>query len=215
VHGGVIYLSGTIRAELVGLREDVGFMLTPQMGNAPDLSRTWHAFDTGTFQNKVPYVREGYAVFLHRQQRTQHRCLFATAPDVWADGPATLDLAGPELSTIRELGYRAALVLQPGVTPALLDSFGWGRIDAVFVGGPDVWQDSAVVQALVTEAHRRGKWAHRGRVNSHRRLSISRARGFDSADGTYLKYGPDVNLPKMLMWLDWLRAQPLLPLEVV
>jgi hypothetical protein len=190
-------------------------MLTPQMGNMPDLARTWHAFDPGTFQNKVRYERSTYAALLRKHERARHRCLFAAAPDVWGDGTATLDLAGPELATIRELGYRAALVLQPGITPALLDSFGWGRIDAVFVGGPDEWQDSAVVQALVTEAHRRGKWAHRGRVNSHRRLSISRARGFDSADGTYLKYGPDVNLPKLLMWLERVRSQPLLPLEVV
>lgn len=42
---------------------------------------------------------------------------------------------------------------------------------------------------------------HMGRVNSERRLRYADAIGCDSADGTYLAFGPDVNLPDVLAWL--------------
>ncbi len=43
-----------------------------------------------------------------------------------------------------------------------------------------------------------------GRVNSYRRLAYAQSIGCHSADGTYLKYGPDLNLPRLLRWLDLL-----------
>ena len=55
---------------------------------------------------------------------------------------------------------------------------------------------------LVAEAKERGKWAHMGRVNSMRRYDYARGIGCDSADGTYLTFGPTVNLPKVLKWID-------------
>lgn len=47
-----------------------------------------------------------------------------------------------------------------------------------------------------------------GRVNSRSRLKIAEWFGCDSADGTYLAYGPDKNLPKLLKWLDELDGTP-------
>jgi hypothetical protein len=41
-----------------------------------------------------------------------------------------------------------------------------------------------------------------GRLNSRRRLRHAAAIGCHSADGTYLAYGPDKNLPKLLGWLN-------------
>jgi hypothetical protein len=39
-----------------------------------------------------------------------------------------------------------------------------------------------------------------GRVNSLRRLRYADAIGCDSADGTYIAHGPDINLPALLGW---------------
>lgn len=47
-----------------------------------------------------------------------------------------------------------------------------------------------------------------GRVNSRTRLGIAEWFGCDSADGTYLAYGPDKNLPRLLRWLDELDRRP-------
>lgn len=46
-----------------------------------------------------------------------------------------------------------------------------------------------------------------GRVNSLRRLRLAQAMGCDSADGTYLAYGPDRNLPRLLGWLREINCQ--------
>ncbi len=47
-----------------------------------------------------------------------------------------------------------------------------------------------------------------GRVNSRVRMGIAEWFGCDSVDGTYLAYGPDRNLRKLLRWLDELDDQP-------
>ena len=49
-------------------------------------------------------------------------------------------------------------------------------------------------------------------MNSLRRLVACQVAGYDSADGTYVKYGPDVNGPRVVGWLARLKAQPPLPL---
>lgn len=62
------------------------------------------------------------------------------------------------------------------------------------------WKVGDAARAIVAEAKQRGKWVHMGRVNSERRFEYARAIGCDSADGTYLTFGPDVNLPKLIAW---------------
>ena len=59
---------------------------------------------------------------------------------------------------------------------------------------------------ISAEAKLRGKGVHMGRVNSYRRIAIADAIGCDTADGTYIAFGPDVNLPKALAWLTKLEA---------
>jgi len=127
-------------------------------------------------------------------------CLFAVAPDVVADAPATLHrqrVLGA-LDWIRYIGLPAAFVIQDGQEHLPLP---WYDFDAMFIGGSTEWKLGPHARALVTEARGRGKWVHMGRVNSLRRLDYARAIGCDSADGTYLTYGPDINLPKLLGWL--------------
>lgn len=50
-------------------------------------------------------------------------------------------------------------------------------------------------------AKRIGKWVHMGRVNSGKRYRYAEAIGCDSVDGSYLRFGPDTNLPKLLSWV--------------
>lgn len=132
-------------------------------------------------------------------RRYRERCLFMVAPDFVGDAQATLELSLPYLPTIRQLGYKAAFVSQNGACSALVP---WDLIDCLFVGGDDAWKFSDASCALISEAKARGKWTHCGRVNTLRRLQACAAHCFDSADGTYLKYGPDVNWPKLCGFLD-------------
>ncbi len=87
------------------------------------------------------------------------------------------------------------------------DAAPWDDFDALFVGGSTEWKLSGSARELVREARARGKSTHMGRVNSLRRLRYAESIGCDSADGTYLIFGPDVNLPRLLGWLGVLGTQ--------
>jgi hypothetical protein len=197
----MIYLSGTIRPNLS--HPMLGFMKAPQTGYQVPLGIAWAA-DNGRFSAPEKYTDDGYLGWLARQP-LEH-CLFAVAPDVLADHTATIALSMPLFSRLRALGYRAAFVAQDGWrehdTP-------WDEFDCLFLGGTTAFKLGCGA-AAVAAARARGKWTHMGRVNSYRRLRLAAAIGCHSADGTFLKFGPDVNAPRMLRWLEWLAAAPLL-----
>ena len=132
------------------------------------------------------------------------RVRFAVAPDVVADAQATLDRSLPWLPRIRALGIPAALVAQDGLETLDVP---WDEFDVLFIGGTTGWKLGRHARALVAEAKRRGKHVHMGRVNSLTRLRYADHIGCDSADGTYLVFGPDVNLPKLLDWLTAVNDQ--------
>lgn len=144
------------------------------------------------------------------------RCLFATLPDVVGDYAATWERSAMYVERVRGLGFRPAFVLQDGVEN---DRYVWGSIlnacedgtGAVFLGGSTEWKLSEAAAGLVAEAKARGIWVHMGRVNSYKRLSYAASIGCDSADGTYLGYGPVKNWPSLVSWLDRLN-QPQLAL---
>jgi hypothetical protein len=75
----------------------------------------------------------------------------------------------------------------------------WDEFDVLFIGGTQ-WKMSSHAADLVAEAKARGKGTHAGRVNSEQRYLHFLKLGCDSADGTFLTYGPDVNLPRLLAW---------------
>lgn len=64
------------------------------------------------------------------------------------------------------------------------------------------WKLGRLARDLTSEAKRRGKQVHMGRVNSLKRFRYAESIGCDTADGTYIKAAPDVNLPKALAWRD-------------
>jgi hypothetical protein len=180
----------------------LGAICAPGGGRRPPAGVPWCA-DNGCFGVGWP----GYARWLAwldafpTEQRAS--CLFATAPDVVADAAATLTRSLPYLPQIRELGYPAGFVAQDGSESL---PFPWDDLDAVFIGGSTRFKLGPHAIAIAAEAKRRGKWVHVGRVNSARRMRFAAAPapyglGADSADGTYLAFGPDTNLPNVLAWV--------------
>jgi hypothetical protein len=191
----VIYLSGLVRPDLEGI--GIGFMRTPTShhGKMP-LSSIWAA-DSGRYANPASYSDDNYLAWLTRRRRDLAKCLFATAPDVVGDHAATVKMSTPMLSRIGVLGYRVAFVAQDGWRD---DDTPWQAFDVLFVGGTTSFKFRGGRDA-VRAAKRRGKWVHMGRVNSLDRLRGAIGIGCDSADGTFLKFGPDKNLPQLLRWL--------------
>lgn len=172
----------------------LGQIVTPAAGNAV-LGVDWIA-DNAVFADKYP-GDDQYLAWLARLPH-RDRCRFVVAPDVVGDADATLTRSLPMLGRIRALGFPVAYVGQNGATA---DTLPWGQFDVLFIGGDTVWKLGAEARALIAEANRRGKGTHMGRVNSHGRLQRAADSGCDSADGTYLAFGPDANLPKLLRWV--------------
>lgn len=153
---------------------------------------TWVA-DNGCFSDA--FDEDKWWAWLQCQDPT--RCLFAVAPDVVGDAAATIERSAPWLHRIRDIGFPVAFVLQDGQESLPVP---WDDIDAVFIGGSTEWKLGRHARALAAEAKARVLWVHMGRVNSERRYQYARHIGCDSADGTFLAFGPDVNLPRLLSW---------------
>ena len=182
----------------------LGAFSTPAAGNQFDPEWTWGA-DNGAFTG---FDRAAFLRMLTKRQPGIASCLFVACPDVVGDWEATVNLWSewrPQLDA-----WPVAMVCQDGARPADMP---WSECDAVFIGGSTEWKTSEDATALITAAHRHGKWAHVGRVNSFRRLRAVESMGADSADGTFLAFGPDTNLPKLLRWLDSLDNEPVMRLE--
>lgn len=130
---------------------------------------------------------------------------FALAPDVPFDAAGTLRMASPWLGRIRDLGVPAGFAAQNGC-----DTLGlpWEDLDVLFLAGDTAWKVGPVAHRLTMEAKERGKRVHMGRVNSLRRLQIAEWFGCDTADGTFLKFGPDINLGRVARWLSEMSNRP-------
>ncbi len=157
----------------------------------------------GTLAEKLEAYEAWLQTFTPEQRDA---CLFATAPDKPFIGEHAWDeahWAAIQWSPwLRAQGYRVAMVAQDGLE-AHLHEVHWAAIDCLFIGGSTEWKLSG--EAARCAAHARqhhGKWVHMGRVNSARRLEWARAIGCDSADGTFLGYGPDRNVPQLERWMD-------------
>jgi hypothetical protein len=177
---------------------------TPKQGNIRPAGAAWCA-DNGCFGKGYPGDTAWYG-WLTANAGDAATCVFAVAPDVVGDAAATLARSLPWLPKIRALGYPAAFVAQDGLTP---ETCPWGEFDVLFIGGTTDWKLGREARQLIREAKARGKWVHMGRVNSEKRMRYARAVGCDSVDGTYITFGPDVNLPDVLGWLRGTDAAPL------
>lgn len=174
----------------------LGLIATPAGGSPPRPGIAWVA-DNACYADRYPGDQKCLA-WLARHRHLATACAFATAPDIVADAAATLARSQPMLSRLRAAGYRAALVAQDGIEHLPIP---WESFDVLFIGGGTAWKLSPAVADLAAEARKRGKSIHLGRTNSFKRLRYAASIGCTSADGTYLAYGPDRNLPTLLRWL--------------
>lgn len=200
----MLYLANPCSPAVVAAMRDghLGYIDTPAQGNRRPADVVWAA-DNGCFGKGYP-GDDAWLAWLAGMDPAG--CLFATAPDVVGDAAATLTRSAPFLPQIRALGYPAALVAQDGLEDLEIP---WDDFDVLFLGGTTEWKLGAHARALAGEAKARGKRVHMGRVNSERRFRYAVAIGCDSADGTFLTYGPDRRLPDLLAWVRTLN-QPTL-----
>lgn len=189
----------------------LGFIDTPGQGyrHVREPGVRWCA-DNGCF-NDARFDQERWWQFLVDNAHAVADCVFATAPDVMGDHEATMERCKPWLPKIRELGYPVAFVAQDGATP---DNIPWDDFDVLFIGGTDDFKLGPAARALIKAAKKRDVWVHCGRINSRRRYMLFASLGVDSCDGTYLVFGPDVNLPRLLSWIDeWKNNQELFEMK--
>ena len=181
-------------------RDDLGAIVTPEQGNRVD-GGVCTVIDNGCFTRPEAFTVEKY----RRLAAAYPRSIFATVPDVVGDWTSTLERwrSFPK----HDWPVPLAIVLQDGATVSTVP---WGEIGAVFVGGTTEWKLGYDARSIVAEANKQQTWAHMGRVNSRQRLRYAEWIGCDSADGTFLVFGPDINLRKLLRWLDEVNSQPAL-----
>lgn len=180
----------------------LGQMVTPNAGNRITPGAVW-ALDNGCFSDQ--WSPEKWLDTLDRHVNVPG-CLFAVAPDVVGDADATHDLWRRWWSAPMRRGYRTAYVAQDGIR------FLPSGPQVLFIGGSTEWKLSRHARRVVGLARSLGWWVHMGRVNSLRRLRYAAEIGCQSADGTYLAFGPDVNLPRLLKWVDNVRSHTQLTL---
>jgi hypothetical protein len=226
----IAYLTGatTPLTEAAG-REDLGLLVTPL--NSVHKKAGHYGLigaDNGIFglsKQGRPFVASTWLRWLEALPRDG--VLFAALPDVldwYVDGvriPAdvkapkgaycvgrledTLELSALYADVVRDLGFPVAIVAQDGLGSLAEVGF---EVDAVFVGGSDDYKLGPKAAGLVAEAREAGKWTHVGRVNSFKRLAYCHGIGADSADGTYIRFGPTENFGKVIGWLDRLADVP-------
>lgn len=201
----MIYLTGvsnpTIRV-WASTRTDVGLMAQPRssvLGHVGDYPAGF-AFDNGAFG---AFLR-GTAFDVAAWQRQVAKlpdglCRFVVVPDVVGDHDGTRgawDLHAPAVHATRR---PTAFVLQNGCTDL---SQVPNDADAVFIGGDDTYKLGPDAARVCWQARRHGLWVHMGRVNSAARFCRALAMGCDSADGTFLRFGPSQHqIDRVTVWL--------------
>ncbi len=219
------YFTGKTSGDVAAMaksRSDMGLMISPDFGHY--LQDIQHypvvAIDNGAFY-QTPTTPADFESFLndvaaHPEAKT--KVYFVVAPDVFdretntGDAAATIVLFAEWEPKIHAHGLPVAFVAQEGVEH-MLDQIPWDKFEVLFIGGGDDWKlgqvpDDAQWRALFARARAERKPVHFGRVNSYKRAEfVQYGMGEASADGTYLAYGPDKNLPQLTSWLDRLNGQ--------
>lgn len=91
--------------------------------------------------------------------------IFVTLPDVVGDAMRTKELFDNFRWSTQDVPR--ALVLQDGIRNVPID---WHMLDAVFIGGSDLFKISDEAFSAAKAAKMLGKWVHVGRVNTPKRV---------------------------------------------
>lgn len=194
-----MYLSGHSNPTLLALKDPrIGLMAQPG-SYGPETIEAWPcwAADNGCFTQGDSFDPQAWLSWLSRQRK--ETCLFAAAPDVMGDAQATWERSAPYLRTLREMGFKPALVAQDGFDANLVV---WDEFDVLFIGGSTIFKLGPQAEAAIKEAKARGKGVHVGRVNSRKRFQQMEQWGADTADGTFLAFGPIANIPRLMKWFS-------------
>ena len=189
-------------------RGDIGLVITPAVAYYVDrLASYSKAFvDNGVFQ-KRGFEPKLFLRLLDRiaaRPGVLRKIQFVVAPDVVGDARGTLHQFPVWAPRIRERGFRVALAGQDGLEH-LQEEIPWGDVDVLFIGGSTEWKmgagESYEWDRLLVEAESQGP-VHFGRVNSRTRMDFASWMGATSADGTFTKFCPRENVPRLERFLD-------------
>jgi hypothetical protein len=203
----ILYLSGAHNETIEQVKDQypIGLIVQPECTYRSQLHKyRWWGADNACFAQGDKFDLKKYYQFLESLGEHRVTCLFATAPDVIGDAKATLERSRDVLPTLQVMGYRPALVGQDGLEDLDVP---WDSFGCLFIGGSTEWKLSRQAAELVRQAKANGKWVHMGRVNSYKRLKYAQSIGCDSADGTFVKYGPKILVPKLCGWFDKLSKE--------
>ncbi len=182
----MLYLSPVWHTLLPELRTKFGYMQNLHNGGVSTAIHGGHRWmlDNGAFSDSWNEAK--WIAALELWQPYTATCIAAVCPDVVADSAATLARFQQYAPIIRCYGYSVAFVTQDGLQMADVP---WNQFEVLFVGGTT---HHKLKQAwpFITEAHRRNKWVHIGRVNSISRIKLFSMA--DSADGTTLSREPSI-----------------------
>jgi len=177
-------------------RHEIGLMCQPR-SHPPRAGWLWAA-DNGCFA--ASFREDRWRSWLEKDH-PRAGCLLATVPDVMGDHSGTMMLFRKWHEYVRDLRYPVAFVAQDG---ADVSNIPWSDFDVLFIGGTTSFKQGMNSGLIARVARERGKWVHVGRVNSFKRLAHW-AEIADSADGTFLAFGPQKNAPRVKGWVEALR----------
>ena len=220
-----VYLSGSWSPSVSKVArqqgQQIGMLITPDTkSNIKHLSLDvdegspeYIAVDNGVFGGNFDSAKFLSLLDNLAEKQVQDITLFVTAPDSFdrasmtGDAAETIKNFSAWSKQIRQRGFPAAMVAQDGLEYEL-ENMPWDDIDVLFIGGSDQFklgkftgEQKTKWEKIWKEARRRGVPVHVGRVNSLSRLKFAEKREFDSADGNFIKHGPDINAPKVAAWL--------------
>lgn len=193
------YLSG-VPYPAVMRWEHGGVMFTPEMGNTPDLAGVTWAADNGCYTAGERFSPERWLAWLDNNEQYWPSCLFAVLPDVPFDAAATWERGRQYIGELRSRGLRPALAIQEGIEHIGVP---WSEIGAVFIAGRDHrFKQSQVCRRIVLAARGRDMPAHYARANSGKAIQAAFDMSCTSADGTFLRFAPDINWRRMQGWFE-------------
>lgn len=162
----------------------IGHLYTPNRAERPK-PHIPYAIDPGTYayrDNPGDWPEDRFWRMLEWATVQVAPPIWVAVPDVVFNAAATLANWLKFAGRVKTYGWKIALVVQDGMTPAHVYALAI-QPDVIFLGGSTEWKwDTLPIWAKYCNDS--GKGLHVGRVNSKRLLKLCKDAGADSCDGT-------------------------------